>query len=162
MAPHIQVPLSWHLSPQLLTFSFPLLHCLPFCATSLPFSLSPLGKKPTPQMQTQHKIATYGLLQLQGKCRWCLNSSVLWSEITFPPWAKSGESVSSGLRLSSLSFPLGAEAAESVLNEVSQDACFSELETGLKQPEIALLGPFSCQQHNIGSLRCRMYSNKGG
>ena len=74
----------------------------------------------------------------------------------------SEESISSGLRLSSAYFPLGAEAAESVPNEVSHDAYFSELETGLKQPEIASLGPFSCQQRNIGSLWCRMYSNKGG
>lgn len=74
----------------------------------------------------------------------------------------SGQGVSSGLRPSSASSPPGAEAAESVPNEVSRDACFSELKTGLKRPEIASLGPFSCQQRNIGSLRCRMYSNKGG
>lgn len=79
-----------------------------------------------------------------------LNPSVLWSEIMF----LSGQSISSELRLSSASLPLGAEAAESVLNEVSRDAYSLELETGLKQPEIASLGPFSCQQDNIGSLWC--------
>lgn len=74
----------------------------------------------------------------------------------------SGESVSSRLCPSSASSPLGVGAAESAPNEVSHETFSSELETGLKWPEIPSLGPFFCQQHNAGSLQCRMCANKGG
>lgn len=105
-------------------------------------------KQTTLQMQTLWEIVTHGLFQLQRKWRWCLNPSVLWSEITFLSglWEK----CFFRLYLSAVSSPVGAEAAESVPNEVSRDAHFRELDTGLKCPEMAFLGPFSCQQHNMG------------
>lgn len=157
----IQVSLSRRLSPWILPFSFPLLYCLLLCNFPA-FLLLSHGKKTKLLHKCKHNKRLW--LMASSSCRgsegdaW-IHQSFGQRKLFLPmQWEK----CFFRLYLSAVSSPLGTEAAESVPNEVSRDAHFWELDTGLKRPEMAFLGPFSCQQHNIGSLWCRMYSNKGG
>lgn len=161
MVLRIRVSLSWYLSPQILSFSFLLLYCLPLCNFPAFIPLFP-GKSPKPFHKCKHNKRLW--LMAFSSCRgsegeaW-IHQSFGQRQLFLPgQWEK----CFFRLYLSAVSCPLGAEAAESVPNEVSRDAHFWELDTSLKRPEMAFLGSLSCQQHNIGSLWCRMYSNKGG
>lgn len=147
-------------SPWLLTFSFPLLYCLPLCdfPAFLPLSPRKKRKKPAPRKCKRNKRSW---CKVFSSCRAMPEpiNPLVRNRVTS---SGSGEGVSSRLCASSASTPRGMEAAESVPNEVSHEAFYSELETGPTWPEIPSLGPFLCQQHNAGSLRCRMCANKGG
>lgn len=158
MVLRIWVSLSWYLSPQILSFSsFLLLYCLPLCNFPAFIPLFP-GKNPKPFHNKRLWLMAFSSCRGSEGEAW-IHQSFGQRQLFLPgQWEK----CFFRLYLNAVSCPLGAEAAESVLNEVSRDAHFWELDTSLKCPEMAFLGSLSCQQHNIGSLWCRMYSNKGG